>query len=167
MNLNNYTISELVNLKNEIENRIYSFEDGFFYICNVRSYGRNWKEREKNPYSLQELCYQYYGDNGIVDVYTNNPDLSIDNYGDVMYVPTEDDYLNWKEYSYLKFNIPQFEKELIEWDNRENLPFAIRPRFAPIYTQENIEAYKQEMLELEGTFVEPVRLKKYSEEEEI
>ena len=165
MNLNNYTISELVNLKNEIENRIYSFEDGFFYICNVRSYGRNWKERKGNPYSLQELCYQYYGDNGIVDVYTNNPDLSIDNYGDVMYVPTEDDYLNWKEYSYLKFNIPQFEKELIEWDNRENLPFASRPRFAPIYTQENIEAYKQEMLELEGTFVEPVRLKKYSEEE--
>ena len=168
MNLNNYTISELVNLKNEIENRIYSFEDGFFYICNVRSYGRNWKERKGNPYSLQELCYQYYGDNGIVDVYTNNPDLSIDNYGDVMYVPTEDDYLNWKEYSYLKSNIPQFEKELIEWDNRENLPFASRPRFAPIYTQENIEAYKQEMLELEGTFVEPVSLiKKYSEEEEI
>ena len=105
MNLNNYTISELVNLKDEIENRIYSFEDGFFYICNVRSYGRNWKQSMKNPYSLQELCYQYYGDNGIVDVYTNNPDLSIDNYGDVKYVPTEKDYINWKEYSYLKYNL--------------------------------------------------------------
>jgi hypothetical protein len=133
MNLSNYTISELVNLKNEIENRIYSFEDGFFYICNVRSYGRNWKERMKNPYTLQVLCYKYNGDDGIVDVYTNNPDLSIDNYGDVMYVPTEDG--------------------------------ASRPKFAPMFTQENIDVYKQEMLNLEGTFVEPVSLKKYSEEE--
>ena len=166
MNLNNYTITELVALKNEIENRIYSFEDGFFYICSVYSYGRNWKENIKNPYSLQELCYQYYGDNGIVDVYTNNPDLSIDNYGDVKYVPTEKDYINWKEYSYLKNNIPQFEKELIEWDNRENLPFNIGPKFAPIHSRENIESYKKEMLELEGTFVEPVSLKTYSEEEE-
>jgi hypothetical protein len=167
MNLDNYIIEELVSLKNQIENKIHSYEDGFFYICNIRSYGRKWKERMKNPYSLQELCYQYYGEDGIVDVYTNNPDLSIDNYGDVMYVPTEDDYLNWKEYSHLKVNIPQFEKDLVKWNNRENLPFISRPLFAPVHTQEMIDKHKQEMLNLEGTFVEPVSLKKYSEEEEI
>ena len=165
MNLNDYTIEELVDLKNEIENKIHSYEDGFFYICNVRSYGKNWKQRMKNPHTLQELCYKYYGEDGIVDVYTNNPDLSIDNYGDVMYVPSEDDYLNWKEYSHLKVNIPQYEKELEVWNNRENLPFVSQPRFAPIHTQKNIDSYKQEMIELEGTFVEPVNLKKYSEEE--
>jgi hypothetical protein len=67
MNLSGYTIEQLVELKNEIKNRIYGYKDGYFYICNVRSYGRNWKENINNKYTLQELCYRYNGDDGIVD----------------------------------------------------------------------------------------------------
>jgi len=166
MNINNYTIEELIKLKNEIQNRITSFEDGFFYICKVRSYGRMWEGRGiKNPHTLQELCYKYNGEDGIVDVYTNNFDLDIYNYGDVMYVKSEEDYIKWRDYTYFKNNIPSFEKELNEWNNRENIPFTSRPLFSPVHTLEDIDGYKQEMLELEGTFVEPVSLKKYSEEE--
>lgn len=36
MNLSEYTIEQLVELKNEVENRIYGYKDGYFYICNVR-----------------------------------------------------------------------------------------------------------------------------------
>jgi len=163
MNLNNLTIEELVNLKNDIENKIHQFKDGFFYICKVRSYGRNWKEKGiYNPYTLQELCNKYSGDDGIVDVFTNNPNLDIDNYGDVMYVPTQEDYIKWSDYTYFKNNIPSFEKELLEWNNRENIHFNRRPLFEPVHTWKDIENYKNDMLNLEGQFVEPTSLKKYS-----
>ena len=75
MNLDTLTLQELVRLKNDIANRIYSYEDGFLYICKVRSYGRVWTETPKNIYEVQELCYHYDGDDGIVDVYTTNPNL--------------------------------------------------------------------------------------------
>ena len=35
----------------------------------------------KNEYATQELCDEYYGDNGIVHVYTNNPNHTISNRG--------------------------------------------------------------------------------------
>jgi len=157
MNLSEYTIEQLVELKNEVENHIYSYEDGYFYICNVRSYGRNWKENFiKNKHTLQELCYRYNGDDGIVDVYSNNPDLGdIENYGDVKFVPTQEDYEKWYNYDYLRKLIPSIEKELEEWENRDNVPFNSRPFFKPFYTNEDIELHKKTMSELEGTFVEP------------
>jgi hypothetical protein len=157
MNLSEYTIEQLVELKNEVENHIYSYEDGYFYICNVRSYGRNWKENFiKNKHTLQELCYRYNGDDGIVDVYSNNPDLGdIENYGDVKFVPTQEDYEKWYNYVYLRKLIPSIEKELEEWENRDNVPFNSRPFFKPFYTNEDIELHKKTMSELEGTFVEP------------
>ena len=166
MNLDNYTIDELVKLKNEITSKIYSFEDGYFYICDVRSYGRNWKENHINPHTVQELCYHYFGDEGIVDVYTNNPDLNIENYGEVRFIPTEKDFETWESYQYLKNFIPHWEAELIQWENRDNLPFRERPSFGPMFNAEDIEKYKKEMSDLDGTFVEPVNLKKYSDDEE-
>jgi hypothetical protein len=35
-----------------------------------------------------------------------------------------------------------------------------------MFNDEDIEKYKKEMSDLEGTFVEPVNLKKYSDDEE-
>jgi len=164
MNLDNYTFDELIKLKNEVEFKINSFEDGYFYICDVRSYGRNWKENHINPHTVQELCYRYFGDEGIVDVYTNNPDLNIENYGDVKFVPTKEDLEKWKNYRFIKNHIPMWEKELVEWENRDNVPFSHRPLFAPIYSAEMIEQFKEEMSELKGTFVEPVNIR-HSEDE--
>ena len=164
MNINDLTFDQLVELKNEIVNRINSYDDGFFYICKVRSYGRNWNETHVNPHTVQELCYYYFGDNGIVDVYTNNPNLNIENYGDVMYVKSIDDFNKWMDYVYYENNIPHFEKDLIEWNNRENVPFGSRPLFEPIHTSEDIDEYKKKFLSLEGTFEKPYSLKKYSED---
>jgi hypothetical protein len=158
MNLDNYTFDELIELKNKVNFKIYSFEDGYFYICDVRSYGRNWKEDHINPHTVQELCYQYNGDEGIVNVYTNNPDLKINNYGDIKFVPTKEDLDKWKIYRFIETHIPEWEKELEEWENRDNVPFNRRPLFSPIYSSEAIEESKKEMSELEGTFVEPINI---------
>ena len=81
-----FKIEKLVEMRNELDARIQNYKDGYFYICNVRSYGRNWNEKYiYNTHTLQELCYTYSGEDGIVDVYSNNPYLEVDNYGDVMY----------------------------------------------------------------------------------
>lgn len=157
MDLTKYGIEELVELKNKISEMINDYKDGYFYICNVRSYGRNWNDNFIfNFHTLQELCYQYNGDNGIVDVYSNNPDLSkLDNYGDVMFVPTEKDYLLWKEYTFMSNYIRDIEEGLDEWDNRDNIPFVSRPKFRPIHSRERLAELKKEYENYDTSFVTP------------
>jgi hypothetical protein len=156
-----FTIQKLVEMRNELDVRIQNYKDGYFYICNVRSYGRNWKENYiHNTYTLQELCYQYNGDDGIVDVFSNNPNLGeVDNYGDVMYVPTVGDYEQWLSYRRLVRTIPECEEAWRVWDNRDSVPFKQRPYFAPYYTKEDIQEMKLELENFDMSFVEPVRVK--------
>jgi hypothetical protein len=47
-------------------------------------------ETYTNKFFVQELCNEYYGDNGIVDVYTTNPDHGISTYGAVYTMSLED-----------------------------------------------------------------------------
>jgi hypothetical protein len=158
MNLSDYTFEELVKLKEEVTARLYSISDGFLYLCKVRSYGRNWIERPKNIHVLTELCYQYNGDDGIVDVYTTNPHLNIRNYGDVFYIKSEEDYNLWKDWDYLVKNIPIMEKELQEWENRDNVSFHLRPKFEPYFTRETILEYKKKLEEYDMSFSPPVSI---------
>ncbi len=156
-----FTIKELVKMRDEIDCRIQNYKDGYFYLCNVRSYGRNWTESYiHNTYTLQELCYRYDGDDGIVDVYSNNPNLGeIYNYGLVMYVPTVEDYEASKNYDFLVRTIPEAEERLAEWENRENVPFKYRPMFDPFYTQEDIDRLKLDLENFDMSFVAPVPVK--------
>ena len=168
IDLSKYSIDELVELQGIIGGMVSDYKDGYFYICEVRSYGRNWKDNFiHNTHTLQELCYQYYGDDGIVDVFSNNPDLSkIDNYGNVMFVPSKEDYEKWKSYVYLKNSIPRLEEELDTWDNRDNVPFNQRPYFAPIYTREDLAERKKDLEEFDMSFVAPVQVNRnYNNEE--
>jgi len=166
MNLSDYTFDELVKLKNEIENYLYSESDGFLYLCKVRSYGRNWTERLSNSYVVSELCNRYDGDDGIVDVYTTNPDLKIYNYGQTYYIKSEEDYNTWFNWNYIKNQIPKMEEELKEWNNRDNVPFNRRPYFSPIFTQETIDRYKEELDEYDMNFVAPVSISRIPLDEE-
>ena len=68
MDLTKLTMDELISLRNKIEGLIHSYEDGYIYICSVRQFGSVWEERPTSLYSLKELCGEYNGDNGIVDV---------------------------------------------------------------------------------------------------
>ena len=136
---------------------IHTYEDGYIYICRVRSYGRNWVEYDvKNKETLQELCYKYDGQDGIVDVYSTNPNLSdIQNYGELKYIVSEEDYENWNKYETLKQVISSIKKELYDWDNRDNVPFRQRPMFGPIYTLEDLDMYKKKLEDFDMSFVSP------------
>jgi hypothetical protein len=157
LDITNCTIEELFELKNDITNRIETFSDGYVYLCNVRSYGSNWKEHVYNTYTLQELCYRYFGDNGIVDIYSTNPDLShIENYGDVMYIKSVEDYEKWKHHEYLKHIVVDAKKELDDWDKRDDIPFNRRPMFSPIYSHEDLEGLRIELDEYDMSFSPPI-----------
>ncbi len=156
IDLTEYTIEEVVSLRNKCINHIYSHSDGYVYICEVRSYGRNWTEHPINSYMLQELCDRYDGQDGIVDVYSNNPNLKgIENYGVVNYIESKQDYEAWKTLNLLKHNISNIEKDLDIWDNKENVPFKERPYFEPIYSREDLEDMKKQLREYNMSFVEP------------
>lgn len=66
----------------EIEKQIIEMADGFIYHICVLSYGSsNWSTCA-NPFTIQELCYQYGdGYDGLVKVYTNNPNLEVEDQG--------------------------------------------------------------------------------------
>jgi hypothetical protein len=156
MDLSNLSFDELVELKNRVDSAIYSYNDGYVYICKVRSYGRNWVERVNNTHELQELCYRYDGQDGIVDVYSTNPDLSsIHNYGDLKYIESVEDYENWYGYEQLKRLIPEIKEELDRWDNKDNVPFNQRPFFSPIYTRGDLAEFELKLGVYDMSFVPP------------
>lgn len=156
MNLKKYTIEELVSIKNEIEYYINDYEDGFIYICKVRSYGSNWTERVTNSHSLQELAWKYAGQDGIIDIYSTNPDLShIDNYGDTMFIVSELDYTKWKEYTVLKKHIVMVNDELTKWETKDELPFYSRPTFEPLYSRTELAELTQSLEDFDMSFSFP------------
>ena len=71
------------NLVNEIKHRISNTSDGFIYLAILRSYGSIQWITFINQFLAQELCDEYNGDDGIVDIYTNNPNNTINSYGNV------------------------------------------------------------------------------------
>jgi hypothetical protein len=78
---------------NELYEEILETSDGFRYLTQLRCYGSIRWQSHKNEFSVQDLCNDYYGDNGIVDVYTNNPNHKIESYGGVRLM-TEEEMVN-------------------------------------------------------------------------
>jgi hypothetical protein len=88
------------------------------------------------------------------------------NYGDVMYIKSEDDYRDWKKYNKDKNFIDDVTQRLNEWDNKDNVSFQYRPSFAPIWTREDVNELVTEFESKKWDFVEPRSMKKeYSEED--
>jgi len=81
------------NEANKLYREILNTSDGFIYMTCLRCYGSIRWTHHKNEFSVQDLCNEYYGDNGIVDVYTNNPNHKIDSYGSVL-VKTYDEIID-------------------------------------------------------------------------
>jgi hypothetical protein len=69
---------------NKLYQEILDASDGFLYVTCLRCYGSVRWQHHNNEFSVKDLCNEYYGDNGIVDVYTNNPNHEIDSYGSVL-----------------------------------------------------------------------------------
>jgi hypothetical protein len=161
MDLSKYSIEELIKLNHEIMDMINNYEDGHVYICKVRSYGRNWIERDiKNKYTLQDLLYKYDGEDGIVDVYSTNPDLcKVYNYGELMYINSALDFEKWDVYESMKNTICSIEKDLERWENRNKVPFGSRPVFEPLFTREDLDEHKKKLEEYDMSFIPPVPCK--------
>lgn len=164
IDLSNYTIDQLVQLQSKVNNLISDYSDGHIYICKVRSYGRNWNENWiKNTKTLQDLCNNYGGDDGIVDVFTTNKDLGegFSNYGDTMIIKSVEDYEKWSKYKSLSSEIKKAEQHLIEYAAEQNKPsYQQQFRFGPYYTLEDIDKLKEELKNLPTDFEEPLRYNK-------
>lgn len=79
-------IQEIQSLEERLSNlrsQLRQHNDGFVYLTCLRCYGSLTYQTYTNKFFVQELCDEYYGDNGIVDVYTTNPDSGISTYGSV------------------------------------------------------------------------------------
>lgn len=161
MDFSNYTIDELVELKDKLNALISDYSDGHIYICKVRSYGRNWVEKGiKNVKSLEELCYEYSGEDGIVDIYTTNSDLGegFYNYGDTMIIKSLEDYEKWSSYEGHKNIIERAEQHIIEYAEDQDKPYTLRrSHFPPIYTQEDVDRMKENLNKLPTDFETPTR----------
>jgi hypothetical protein len=161
IDLSNYSIDQLTQLQSKVNNLISDYSDGHIYICKVRSYGRNWNENWiKNTKTLQDLCNEYGGDDGIVDVFTTNKDLGDDfsNYGDTMIIKSLEDYEKWSKYKLVSNEIKRGEQHLIEYEEDQKKSFHQQQfRFGPYYTGEEIEKMKEDLKALPTDFEEPVR----------
>ena len=155
-----HSVEELKELQNKIGNYIHNLNDGFVYICEVRSYGNNWKTVLTNERAVNDLCEQYDGYDGIVDVYTTNPDAKIENYGEVNYIKSQENYDKWKKSNELTGLIKSAEDKLAKWNDRDNIPFHSRPTFAPMWTEQDILGWRNELELLEWTYEEPKSIKK-------
>ena len=168
IDLTKYTIDELVKLRDQINGLIYNHNDGYLYICSVRQFGSVWEERPSSLHSLKELCDEYRGDNGIVDVYTNNPNLKFPemgfyNYGDVMYIKSEYDYREWVKYNKSQRFIESVTEQLDKWENRMDVSFTYRPSFEPIWTREELGEHVLDFESMSWDFVAPEPMKTVEE----
>ena len=148
-----HSVEELRELENKIAHYIRTRNDGFIYICEVRSYGNRWNSVLTNEFAVNDVCLEYDGDDGIVDVYTTNPDAKIENYGEVNYIKSEEDYHKWKQSNVLMDLIKSTENEIDRFNK------GVRP-FSPYCTEEEILGWRNELETLEWTYEEPVSIKK-------
>jgi hypothetical protein len=165
--LKNLSIEELIDARDIAANLIHHYEDGFRYECKVHSYGRSWTEKLTNSHAVQDLCYEYDGDNGIIHVYTNNPNLNIQNYGSTYYFPSMEEAERWRSHTYTANRIPEWKKEWEEWNMRDEIPFRSRPHFAPYLSVEEIAEREAQLEKDAPSIVQPVMLGyTYTEENE-
>ena len=160
MDFTKYSVEELRELQNKIGNYLHDMNDGFIYICEVRSYGNRWKNVLTNELAVNDLCIKYDGEDGIVDVYTTNPDAKIENYGEVNYIKSVEDYDKWKKSNDLIDLIKSAEDSITKWKDRDNIPFHSRPTFSPMWTEQDILGWRNELETIEWDYEEPVSIKK-------
>ena len=169
LDVSNLLLNELVELRDKINGMIWEYNDGHIYICKVRSYGRNWEEKGiTNVKTLQELCYEYCGEDGIVDVYTTNTDLGegFYNYGDTKVIKSLEDYEKWNKHEVLTNHLQRIEQELREDAEDQERPFnQRRSHFRTPYTQEMVDELKEDIKNLPMDFEPPRNYFQYEDAE--
>ena len=161
-----YSVKELRELQNSIGTYLTNINDGFIYICEVRSYGSSWTLNFTNELPVNDLCVTYDGQDGIVDVYTTNPNAKISNYGgEVNYIESQMNYDRWKKANDLVHTIRKAEDDIKRWKDRDNIPFHSRPSFEPVWSEEDVVGMKKVLEEIgEYENPTPINVNSYDEE---
>lgn len=169
VDVSNLLLNDLVELRDKINGLIWEYNDGHVYICKVRSYGRNWVERGiTNISRLSDLCYEYDGENGIVDIYTTNTDLGENfyNYGSTKVIKSLEDYEKWNNYNSLTMLLQRMEEEIREDAEDQERPFNQRRlHFRTPYTQEMVDELKEDIKNLPMDFEPPTNYFQYEDAE--
>lgn len=157
MNLYEYSIEELVKLNEEITSYISDYKDGYLYICKVRSYGSRWTDTSiTNVYTLSKILSQFDGGNGVVDVYSTNPDLHhLYNYGELMYIESKSDFDIWESYMYLKNRIEEIRHDWDKWNYKSMFLKESYGISEPPVSLRDLDALIIDLYNLEGTFTPP------------
>ena len=71
---------EAINKANVIKSILQETKDGFIYLTQTCCYGSVTWQTHNNEYLAKQEDDKYYGDNGIVYIYTNNPNHNFTNY---------------------------------------------------------------------------------------
>ena len=159
MELSNYTLSELVELRNLIQDRITNTEDGFIYVNRVHSYGNHYDVLSRNAVAAEAVSDQYTGDDGITELYTNNPDTNFSVYGGTYFINSLDQYKDWIEWLTLRQLIRDIRMDIEEWEDRENHPLYVRPHVEPIWSRTELDREIEELAVLEARVVKPEVIK--------
>ena len=154
-----HSVEELRELQNKIGYYLQTRNDDFVYICEIRSYGKNWVNKYTNELAVNDLCADYDGYDGIVDVYTTNPDANISNYGEVNYIKSVEGYEKWKQSNVLMDLIKSTENEIERFNKGE------RP-FKPFYTEQDILGWRNELETIEWDYEEPISINKSDDYDE-
>jgi hypothetical protein len=145
MELEKLTLDELVALNTKIEIEIDNREDGFFYILHIRSFGSVSEQKCKNEVSAQINCYYYNGDNGIIDLYTNNKECKIKNYGGSKYfIDSEENYHSWKSWAKDKSTVERYE----EMGTLPDLLIKAKEEFEKLYSNKIITEPEEILLDI-------------------
>ena len=60
-----------------IRTALHKLKDGYIYVTSLQVLGSEYWDVHTNQFPVEELQDEYYsGENGILTVYTNNPELS-------------------------------------------------------------------------------------------
>lgn len=74
-------IKKLEEKLSELHYQLKQYKDGFFYLTELSCHGSVTFETHNNEFFVKELCEKYWsGEDGIVDVYTTNPNPSSEFY---------------------------------------------------------------------------------------
>ena len=95
----------------DLYTEIKKISDGFLYLTTIHAFGSSYCDLYNNEFMVQLQCYNFNGDNGLIYVYTNNPNHNIITMDSDVTVLTLDelktmgldkigmceDYMNWIE----------------------------------------------------------------------
>jgi len=75
------SLAELVKIRDNIQELIDNYEDGFEYLVDVHSFGSHDKYYPNNIQTVMDITNEYQGDNGYCHIYSTDPDIKNKEHG--------------------------------------------------------------------------------------